>query len=492
MTLLILAYVAGVLSILSPCILPVLPFVFCRIGQPFMRTGLPLLLGMAAAFAGVATLAAVGGSWAVETNQYGRIAALVLLTLFAATLLSDRLAQHLARPLVALGQRLSLQSTVAIARPGPLPSVVLGVATGLLWAPCAGPILGLVLTGAALNGASVKTSLVLLAYALGAATSLGLALLAGGRVFTVLKRSLGAGEWLRRGLGVAVLAGVAVVATGWDTQLLSQVAFVNTTSIEETLIGWTRPHPAAAPEDAPIEGAASLDLSALVWQSKALPRTLRANSYPLIDIASREISMAPADAGVFTKVAAGTKADLPVEGALPGFSGAVEWLNSAPLTPHALRGKVVLVDFWTFNCINCLHALPYVRAWAEKYRDYGLVVVGVHTPELAFERDIGNVRRAVARLKIDYPVAIDNGYAIWKAFDNEYWPAAYFVDAEGRIRHHHFGEYDYENSERVIQQLLEEAGYRNVPGGFVTASSAVPLTAFAVRKEGAGQGVRDE
>ena len=336
-----------------------------------MRTGLPLLLGMAAAFAGVATLAAVGGSLAVETNQYGRIAALVLLTLFAATLLSDRLAQHLARPLVALGQRLSLQSTVTIARPGPLPSVVLGVATGLLWAPCAGPILGLVLTGAALNGASVKTSLVLLAYALGAATSLGLALLTGGRVFTVLSGpSARENGWPR--LELPVLAGVAVVATGCGTQLLSQVAFVNTTSIEETLIGWTRPHPAAAPEDAPIEGAASLDLSALVWQSKALPRTLRANSYPLIDIASREISMAPADAGVFTKVAAGTKADLPVEGALPGFSGAVEWLNSAPLTPHALRGKVVLVDFWTFNCINCLHALPYVRAWAEKYRDYGL------------------------------------------------------------------------------------------------------------------------
>lgn len=148
MTLLILAYLAGVLTILSPCILPVLPFVFSRVDQPFMRTGLPLLLGMAAAFAGVATLAAVGGGWAVETNQYGRFAALVLLALFAATLLSDRLAQNLARPLVVLGQRQSLQSTVAGARPGPLSSVVLGIATGLLWAPCAGPILGLVLTGA--------------------------------------------------------------------------------------------------------------------------------------------------------------------------------------------------------------------------------------------------------------------------------------------------------------------------------------------------------
>jgi thiol-disulfide isomerase/thioredoxin len=144
-------------------------------------------------------------------------------------------------------------------------------------------------------------------------------------------------------------------------------------------------------------------------------------------------------------------------------------VNSPPLTPQALRGKVVLVVFWTFNCYNCLNALPHVRAWAEKYRDHGLVVVGVHTPELPFERDVGNVRNAVARLKIDYPVAIDNANAIWRAFGNEYWPAAYFVDAEGRIRHHHFGEHDYENSERVIQQLLEEAGNRNVPGGFVTA-----------------------
>ena len=195
--------------------------------------------------------------------------------------------------------------------------------------------------------------------------------------------------------------------------------------------------------------------------------------------------MVPPEVDLVTKIAAGTKVDLPVEGALSGFSGSTEWLNSAPLTPQALSGKVVLVNFWTFNCINCLHALPYVRAWAEKYRDHGLVVIGVHTPELPFERDIGNVRKAVARLKIDYPVAIDNGYAIWKAFGNEYWPAAYFVDAEGRIRHHHFGEHDYENSERVIQQLLQEAGYRNVPGGFVTASSAAPLTVFAVWKEGA-------
>ena len=178
----------------------------------------------------------------------------------------------------------------------------------------------------------------------------------------------------------------------------------------------------------------------------------------------RETTGEALDSTADAKVAAATGADLPVEGALPGFAGATEWLNSPPLTAQALRGKVVLVVFWTFNCYNCLNALPHVREWAEKYRGRGLVVVGVHTPELPFERDVGNVRNAVARLKIAYPVAIDNGYAIWKAFGNEYWPAAYFIDAEGRIRHHHFGEHDYENSERVIEQLLREAGDRNAPG----------------------------
>jgi thiol-disulfide isomerase/thioredoxin len=153
---------------------------------------------------------------------------------------------------------------------------------------------------------------------------------------------------------------------------------------------------------------------------------------------------------------------LPVEGQIPSLSGAVEWLNSPPLTVEALRGKVVLVDFWTYSCINCLRAIPYVRAWAEKYKDQGLVVIGVHAPEFAFEKNIDNVRRAAKDLKLDYPIAIDNDYAIWRGFDNQYWPAHYFVDAQGRIRHHHFGEGEYDQSEKVIQQLLAEAGKDNV------------------------------
>jgi thiol-disulfide isomerase/thioredoxin len=151
---------------------------------------------------------------------------------------------------------------------------------------------------------------------------------------------------------------------------------------------------------------------------------------------------------------------LPIEGDLPSFDGATTWLNSPPLTAKGLRGKVVLVDFWTYTCINWLRTLPYVRAWAEKYKDQGLVVIGVHTPEFDFEQDLDNVRRAVKDMNVGYPVAVDSRHAIWRAFNNQYWPALYFIDARGRIRHHHFGEGEYAHSELVIQQLLAEAGAR--------------------------------
>jgi hypothetical protein len=149
---------------------------------------------------------------------------------------------------------------------------------------------------------------------------------------------------------------------------------------------------------------------------------------------------------------------LPVEGELPSFDGATEWLNSPPLTPAGLRGKVVLASFWTYTCINWLRQLPYLRAWAGKYSSQGLVMIGVHTPEFGFEHDSGNVRRAVQEMRIDYPVATDNNYAVWRAFGNNYWPALYFADAQGRLRHHYFGEGGYGQSEMVIQQLLAEAG----------------------------------
>ncbi|HSZ48728.1 MAG TPA: thioredoxin family protein [Streptosporangiaceae bacterium] len=152
-------------------------------------------------------------------------------------------------------------------------------------------------------------------------------------------------------------------------------------------------------------------------------------------------------------------ARLPVEGELPSLDGATGWLNSEPLAPAGLRGQVVVVGFWTYTCINWLRQLPYLRAWAGKYSGQGLVVIGVHTPEFSFEHNPANVRRAIAELGIAYPVAADNDYAVWQAFGNHYWPALYFADADGRIRHHHFGEGEYGRSEMVIQQLLAEAGH---------------------------------
>jgi cytochrome c biogenesis protein CcdA/thiol-disulfide isomerase/thioredoxin len=422
MLLIVLAYLGGALTIVSPCILPVLPFVFSTAGRSFRRSALPLLAGMALTFALVATVAAVGGGWVVAANQYGRWVAIALIAMFAMALLFPRVADRLAHPLVHAGDRLS-QAASAGQGGSPRASFLLGIATGLLWAPCAGPILGLVLTGAALQGASLGTTALLLAYAAGAATSLALALLVGGKVFAAMKRFLGAGEWIRRGLGAAMLVGVAAIALGADTGLLSQVSTASTDRIEQYLVDRFKPTPA-----------------------------------PRADASMPAKVLAADDAGAIAMKLADTALSLPDEGAAPPLDGAVQWLNSKPLSLQSLRGKVVLVDFWTYSCINCLHALPYVKAWEAKYRDQGLVVIGVHAPEFAYERDIGNVTKALKRLGIVFPVAIDNDFKIWKAYNNEYWPAHYFIDAKGHIRYEHFGEGQYEKSEQVIQQLLREAG----------------------------------
>jgi len=238
MILFVLAYLGGVLTIISPCILPVLPFVFARSDKSFVGSGLPMLTGTAATFAAVATLGSLGGGWAVQANQYGRFAALTLLALFGITLLFPALSDRFTRPVVALGSRLSEAADRRAGANGStiLPSLLLGVATGLLWAPCAGPVLGLILTAAALQGANIQTALLLAAYAAGAATSLAVALVIGGRVFAAMKRSLGAGEWLRRGLGAGVLASVVVIALGLDAKFLTQVSLANTTSLEQTLV----------------------------------------------------------------------------------------------------------------------------------------------------------------------------------------------------------------------------------------------------------------
>ncbi|HEX5338726.1 MAG TPA: cytochrome c biogenesis protein DipZ, partial [Gallionella sp.] len=390
----------GLLTIFSPCVLPVLPFVFARSDQSFRRAGLPVLVGMAATFTLLASLAAVGGAWLVAVNQYGRYVALALLLLLGLALIFPGLSERLMRPFVAFGGCLQERADAQGSIKG---SLLLGVAVGFLWAPCAGPILGLVLAGAALNGANLYSAMLLLVFAAGAATSLALALLAGGRVLGLMKRGFGAEEWLRRGLGIAVVIGVTVIALGWDTRFLSRFSFLNTAETEQQLI------------------------AKLGEQLGAVSAEYRR----------------PA----------------------PSLGGATRWFNSPPLTNEMLRGKVVLIDFWTYSCINCLRSLPYVKAWDAKYRAQGLVVIGVHAPEFAFEKDQQNVEQAVRELGITYPVAMDNQYAIWNAFRNRYWPAHYLIDAQGRMRYESFGEGEYRETERMIQALLKEAHQGRLAAG---------------------------
>jgi cytochrome c biogenesis protein CcdA/thiol-disulfide isomerase/thioredoxin len=413
-----LVYLGGLLTIFSPCVLPVLPFIFARSDQSFLRNGLPILVGMATTFTLLASFAAVGGAWLVQINQYGRYAAMLLLLLLGVALIFPALSDRLMRPFVTLGGRLEQQADKEGSLKG---SLLLGVAVGFLWAPCAGPILGLVLAGAALNGANLYSALLLLVFAAGAATSLALALFAGGKILTLMKRGLGAELWIRRGLGIAVVFGVLVIALGWDTRFLSQFSFLSTANTEQQLVSTLTTKPKAS----------SLSTNTLT----------------------------------------------------PLLAGATHWLNSPPLNNEMLRGKVVLVDFWTYSCINCLRTLPYLKAWHEKYRDQGLVIIGVHTPEFAFEKEQHNVEQAIKDLGITYPVAMDNQYTIWNAFKNDAWPAHYLIDAQGRIRQQHLGEGAYEETEQMIQLLLKEShhGEKLLSEGFVhvtgsgTTAAAIDL-----------------
>jgi Cytochrome c biogenesis protein len=396
----LIAFLGGLLTVLSPCILPVVPFLFAGVDRT--RSSILLTLGgMALTFALVSSLAVVSSEWVIQANNTGRHVALVVMALFAMSLISARISGWLASPFVLLGNRLDPETRKMS---GPLGSLMIGVATGLLWAPCAGPILGVILTGAMLQGANAQTSLLLVAYGLGSALSLGTLIFAGRGLVNRLKASIPVSGWLRRATGFAVLAAALVISSGADKTLLA---------------------------GASSEGVSVLEKGVLESVPKVVEYLVsKAKAEPTLDNA---------------------------QGPMPSLSGAVEWLNSPVLTSESLRGKVVLVDFWTYDCINCQHTLPYVKDWAQKYEKDGLVVIGVHTPEYGFERIISNVRDEVKKLGITYPVAIDNNYAIWRNFDNQYWPAHYLIDAKGQVRFTHFGEGRYETQEKMIQQLLQEA-----------------------------------
>ena len=431
MALYLVAFAAGVLSVLSPCILPVLPFVFARQGQPSRHGSLPLLIGMALAFAAAASLAAAAGTWAVQLSQWGRGLALLGLGVFAASLLFPGLAAWWSRPLVQIGEKLAAQNP----QQRWLHSALLGVATGLIWSPCAGPVLGLLLSGAALAGPDTATSLLLLSYAAGAGLALWAALRISAGTMARLRAHWLPGERGRRVAGAAMLAAVLAVATGLDSRLLAQsgaLSGLGSNGLESSLLQAAMPSAQAAER----AGNTAAQLG------NGVPYT----------------------------------SPLPVESTRPSLEGGTQWLNAEPQSIPALRGKVVLVNFWTYSCVNCLRTLPYVNAWAQKYADRGLVVVGVHAPEFAFEKDRSNVEKALQQLKISYPVVQDNGFRIWRAFNNQYWPALYLVDAQGRVRHHQFGEGGYAATERALNELLREAQAPSAATAPASTANTVPDT----------------
>ncbi len=409
MTLLVLfAFVAGAGTAISPCVLPVLPALLSAGATGGRRRPLAIVIGLATTFAiTVAGFAKVVDGVGLGNSALRTLAVVVLLA-FGVALLAPGLTARLEAPLSRL------------ARFGPRSSgdgfwsgLGVGAALGFVYAPCAGPILAAVISVGAASGTSVAIAI---AYSLGSAVVL-LALMLGGR--RLMERVRGPG--LQYALGAVMIATALAVATDADVRFQTALA---------------DHFPSAL-----VNPTGSIERSHAVSERLA---KLRGHSR-------------------FAEAATmGSK--LPVLGKAPDFTGNERWFNSKPLTLKALRGRVVLVDFWTYTCINCIRTLPYTRAWDAAYRSRGLTIVGVHTPEFQFEHDAANVQDAIAQNRLRYPVAQDNDYKTWNAWGNEYWPAKYLIDAKGRVRYVHFGEGADKKTEAAIRSLLAEAGAESLGG----------------------------
>jgi cytochrome c biogenesis protein CcdA/thiol-disulfide isomerase/thioredoxin len=380
-----IAFLAGVITAISPCVLPVLPILLA--GGASGRRPYAIIGGLVGSFtvftvAGAALLDAVG-----LPDDFLRNLAIALLLLLAATLLLPPLAALVERPFLFLTRR-----RVGADANG----FVLGASLGLVFVPCAGPVLAAVTALSASGDIGLGTFAVTFAYALGAALPM-LAIAIGGQRMSLLRRHA---ETVRRVAGALIGVTALAIAFGADQRFTTAVP------------GYT----------------------------EALQERIERN-----DTARSELRELRGDATPTPRAAAA-----------PEVRGIAEWINSKPLTLRQLRGKVVLIDFWTYSCINCLRTLPHLKAWDRAYRDDGLVILGVHAPEFAFERVPENVRTSVRKLGIRYPVALDNDFATWRAYANEYWPAKYLIDRQGRVRYTHFGEGEYEEIEGLIRRYLGE------------------------------------
>jgi len=429
------AFLAGVLTILAPCTLPVVPLVFGAAATGGRRRTVGIVAGFGLTFVLAAVVLASALAAAGVTTDQLRFASAVVLGIVGLTLVSRRieaLAGRRLAPVAAFG------TSVADGRPGDglIGGLVLGGAIGLVWAPCVGPIMAAVIAAAVSHGPSLETVAIALAYVAGAIVPIAIVAGWGRRASRALGGAVRGGR-LRSGLGVAMLVTATLVATGLDFTVEDRIAGV-------LPAGW---------------GGALLAVEQQpdIQQELDMLRTVRTT--PLAASGAEALADPSSTAGLPTEIATSLPVSVALEdlGPAPELAGIDAWINSDPLTIASLRGKVVLVEFWTFGCINCQHVTPYVKAWYDRYASAGLVVVGIHTPELSFERDLGNVRDAVSKADIRYPVAFDPAYATWNAYRNSYWPAFFFVDRSGRIRHTHVGEGDYDGSEQVIRELLSES-----------------------------------
>jgi cytochrome c biogenesis protein CcdA/thiol-disulfide isomerase/thioredoxin len=401
--LLLVGFAAGVATALSPCVLPVLPILLAGGASGGRRRPYAIVAGLVVSF----TVFTLGGAWLLDQlglpKDFLRNLAIALLFVVAATLVFPRVGDFVQRPLYRLTRRPS----------GDLGGgFLLGASLGLVFVPCAGPVLAVVTVLAATEEVGVRVILLTASYALGAAVPM-LAIAIGGRAGTGMKALRPHAQAVRRGLGAVVALTALAIALNVDRHFQTAVP-----DYTKTLQGWFEENGTAARELDRLRGGA------------------------------RQISSDAPDGK-----------QLPDLGEAHEFSGIAQWLNTPgrrPLSLRALRGKVVLVDFWTYSCINCLRTLPHLRAWDRTYRRDGLTIVGVHTPEFAFEQEEDNVRGAVDRLGVRYAVAMDNDYKTWEAFRNRYWPAKYLIDAKGHIRFVHFGEGSYDETESRIRELLAE------------------------------------
>ena len=392
-----IGFVAGIVTALSPCVLPVLPIVLA--GGATGRRPLAIVTGIVVSF----TVFTLFAAWLLDLlglpQDVLRNLAIGLLLLVALTLLVPKVGELLARPLQRLTRR----------GPGDYGGgFLLGASLGLVFVPCAGPVLAAVTVLAAQREFGIRTVALTLAYAIGAALPMLAIAVLGQRAARGVRANA---ETVRRVSGVLVGAAALAIAFGVDREL------------QTWLPGYTE------------------TLQERFERSEAAQRELRELTG----------SKAPEAQG------GGAKGELTDYGAAPEFRGIGTWINSEPLTLAELRGRVVLIDFWTYSCINCLRTLPYIREWDDRYRAAGLTIVGVHTPEFAFERVESNVRENAKDLKLRYPIAMDNDFGTWQAWSNQYWPAKYLIDRQGHVRYYHFGEGEYAETEEAIRTLLGDS-----------------------------------